>query len=77
MQVFTIVRNHGYFTSEVERSEIGEARVSEYMLLGEWDSDMAVGDHWTDAATGREWRVEDMLFDNGYERRGVVTERGK
>lgn len=47
-----------------------------WQLLGEWDSSMGVGDHWTDPATGAGYRIEELLPFNGYERRGRVVEYG-
>jgi hypothetical protein len=76
-QTFCLVENNGQFRTGVQRTLVGEARVEEYMLLGTFDAEMAKGDHWTDATTGREWKIDDVLSENGYERRGVVIERGK
>lgn len=47
-----------------------------WQLLGEWDAELAVGDHWVDAATGAGYQVDELLPFNGYERRGRVVEYG-
>ena len=54
----------------------GKQREAEFWLLGKYDAAMAVNDTWT-APDGREWLVGDIVRPNGYEVRGLVTERGK
>lgn len=52
----------------------GQERRVTYQLLGEWDSDMEVGDHWEVA--GVRYEVAELLPYNGYERRGRVIQYG-
>lgn len=54
----------------------GKQREAAFWLLGKHDAVMEVNDFWT-APDGREWLVGDIVRDNGYEVRGLVTERGK
>lgn len=54
----------------------GKQRAVDFWLLGEWDANMAVNDHWV-AEDGREWLVGDIVRSNHYETRGLVVERGK
>jgi hypothetical protein len=54
----------------------GKQRKVEFWLLGEWDANMSVNDHWM-AEDGREWVVGDIVRSNQYETRGLVVERGK
>lgn len=46
-----------------------------WQLLGTYDSQMAVGDHWTDAP-GAGYQIQELLPDNGYERRARVVAYG-
>lgn len=54
------------------RAQDGQQRRATFMLLGPWDSLMAVGDHWTDVE-GKRYEITELLPDNGYEKRGMVT----
>jgi len=47
-----------------------------YQLLGDWDAEMAVGDHWTDPASGAGYQIEELMPYNGYERRARVVAYG-
>lgn len=53
----------------------GKQRVAEFWLLGNFDAQMATGDFWV-ADDGRVWELGDVVRDNGYEKRGLVAERG-
>lgn len=44
-------------------------------LLGSYDSEMAVGDHWTDE-NGKRCEIGELLPYNGYERRAQVIRYG-
>lgn len=54
----------------------GKQREASFWLLGKWDAVVGVNDYWI-APDGREWLVGDIVRSNGYEVRGLVTERGK
>ena len=54
----------------------GTQREVDFWLLGEWDADIAVDDHWKNG-DDREWLVGDIVRPNGYETRALVVERGK
>ncbi|QNN98586.1 head-to-tail stopper [Microbacterium phage MortySmith] len=54
----------------------GKQREAEFWLLGPWDAQIEIDDIWT-ATDGRVWQVGDIIRDNGYETRALVTERGK
>lgn len=54
----------------------GKQREASFWLLGCHDADMAINDYWT-AQDGREWLIGDIVRPNGYEVRGLVSERGK
>lgn len=56
------------------RAQDGQQRRATFMLLGSWDAVMAVGDHWT--VNGKRYEITEMLPDNGYEQRGMVTYYG-
>lgn len=58
------------------RSSEGEQRKITYQLLGYWDALWAVGDHWVDTATGARFEIDELLPDNGYERRAKVIRYG-
>jgi hypothetical protein len=57
------------------QSADGRQRRVTYQLLGEWDAEIAVGDHWTNAE-GVRMEVVELLPYNGYERRGRVVQYG-
>jgi hypothetical protein len=52
----------------------GKQRRVRFQLLGAYDSEIAVGDHWIDA--GVRFEVVELLPFNGYERRGQVVQYG-
>lgn len=54
----------------------GKQREAAFWLLGEWNANLAVNDHWM-AEDGREWLVGDIVRSNQYETRGLVVERGR
>jgi hypothetical protein len=74
-QVFTIIESGGI--GGLPRPEItadGVERSVEFQLLGEHTSAIARGDVFSHQ--GKEWEVVDLFFDNGYERRALVSARG-
>lgn len=56
------------------RAQDGQQRRATFMLLGPWDAEMSVGDHWT--VDGKRYEITEVLPDNGYEQRGMVTYYG-
>lgn len=56
------------------RSAMGEERKITHQLLGEYDALMAVGDFWLDG--GARYEIDELLPDNGYERRAKVIRYG-
>lgn len=55
----------------------GTQREVQHQLLGKYNAVMAVNDRWTDPVSGRQWTIVDIAIDNGYEKRGMVIERGR
>jgi hypothetical protein len=58
------------------RAADGVQRRVTYQLLGTWDAAIGMYDTWTDAQ-GIVWEVQDLLPDNGYERRAEVIRYGE
>lgn len=52
----------------------GIERVVEFELLGEWNAEMARGDVFTHQ--GKDWELVEIFYENGYERRALVSGRG-
>jgi hypothetical protein len=57
------------------RSSEGQQRKATHQLLGFDDCEWAVGDYWTDEIGGR-YEIDELLPDNGYERRAKVIRYG-
>jgi hypothetical protein len=75
-QTFRIIELGMQTTPPIITLTDGKQRAVEFWLLGEWNANMAVDDHWL-AEDGREWLVGDIVRSNQYETRGLVVERGK
>jgi hypothetical protein len=75
-QTFRIIELGMHQTPPILTLTDGKQRAVDFWLLGEWDANMAVDDHWL-AEDGREWLVGDIVRSNQYETRGLVVERGK
>lgn len=58
------------------RSSEGEQRKITHQLLGYWDCVMEVGDKWVDVVTGARYEIDELMPDNGYERRAKVIRYG-
>ena len=74
-QTFTLIESGGI--GGLPRPEVtidGVVRVVEFELLGEHDALMARGDTFTHQ--GKEWELVDLFYENGYERRALVSARG-
>ena len=52
----------------------GVERRVEFELVAEWDAQIARADVFV--YQGKEWEVIDLYFDNGYEKRALVSSRG-
>jgi hypothetical protein len=49
----------------------GKVRSITHVLLGRWDADVAIGDHWTDTI-GSTFEVIDVSTPNGYETKALI-----
>ena len=56
------------------RSAQGQERKVTHQLVGTYDSQMAVGDHWIDG--NARFQIDEMLPENDYERRAQVVRYG-
>ncbi len=54
----------------------GVERRYDYVIVGEWDLVIDVGDYWTDDR-GQRWEVLGMIPDNEYERRATASAYGR
>lgn len=73
-QTFTIIEGGG--VGALPRPTVtqdGVERVVEFELLGEHTAELAPRDTFTHQ--GKEWEVIDLFYDNGYERRALVSAR--
>lgn len=48
----------------------------DYVIIGEWDMQIALGDYWTDSR-GERWEVSGLIPDNEYERRATCSSYGR
>lgn len=53
----------------------GVERIISYVIMGEWNSVMAAGDHWT-GADGRKYRIIAVMDGHGYEQKATVEAHG-
>ena len=75
-QVLRIIELGANQSPPILTTQDGKQREAAFWLLGLHDAVMEINDFWT-APDGREWLVGDIVRANGYEVRGLVTERGK
>ena len=75
-QVFKLIMQSPAGSSIEQRTEDGTERQLDYILLGSWDAQVAVGDFWDDEA-GQRFEVKAIVPRNGYETRAVVEAHGK
>jgi hypothetical protein len=75
-QVFKLIMQSPAGGSIEQRTEDGTERQVDFILLGEWDAQVAVGDYWDDEKDQR-WEVKAIVPRNGYETRAVVEAHGK
>lgn len=74
-QVMTIIEQTGLSGQPRPQVTIdGVDRELEFELLAEWDASIQQGDTFTHQ--GRDWEVVGLYYDNGYERRAMVSARG-
>lgn len=75
-QVFKLIMQSPAGGSIEQRTEDGTERQVDFILLGEWDAEIEVGDYWDDEA-GQRWEVVALVPRNGYETRAVVEAHGR
>lgn len=63
-------------TEGVQVTGDGVERRYDYVIVGEWDMIIEVGDHWEDAR-GQRWEVLGLIPDNEYERRATCSAYGR
>lgn len=80
-QTFRIIELGANQSPPIVRLTDGTQREANFWLLGKFDAAIDINDWWeaADPSTGnvRQWLVGDIVRSNGYEVRGLVTERGK
>jgi hypothetical protein len=75
-QVFKLIMQSPAGSSIEQRTEDGTERQVDFVLLGEWNAVIAVGDWWEDGL-GNRWEVRALIPTNNYESRAVVEAHGK
>lgn len=73
MQVFRLIPQ-AETTPPVPLNNGGQERVIDYVLLGPWNADMQIGDHWRNTL-GFLLEIFDVT-SNGYEVKGLVEKHG-
>lgn len=61
------------FTSRPIVTVAGVERVIDYVLLGEWDSDMEVGDHWVEGP--ETYEILSIVAGHGYEKKAFAARK--
>ena len=74
-QTFRIIELGSNQSPPIITLQDGKQRAASFWLLGLWDANVGINDHWT-AADAREWQIGDIVRANGYEMRALVVERG-
>lgn len=75
-QTFRIIELGANTAPPIIQLTDGQQREADFWLLGEHDAVCEINDFWV-AEDGRVWEVGDIVRDNGYEMRALVSERGK
>lgn len=75
-QRFKLIMQSPAGASIEQRTDDGTERRVDYVLLGEWDADVEIGDYWDDV-TGERWEVTSQIPYNNYEKRYNVEAYGK
>lgn len=74
-QIVRLIEPSSITSPRTIKTQNGQERDIEFVILAPFDAPIASGDHWSDS-TG-EWEIHEMMTpENGYERRGVVVRRG-
>lgn len=74
-QTMTIVEQTGIEGQPLPRvTQDGVERVVSFEIVAEWDAQISRGDVFEYQA--KDWEVVDLYFDNGYEKRAMVSARG-
>lgn len=73
-QTFKIIQQGGHFNGITDSGD-GFERQYEFILLGEWDCEMDIGDWWKDP-NGQHWEVSGFIPYNGYERKAGIYSFG-
>lgn len=76
LQTFKLVLQSPAGGTLEQRTEDGTERQADFILLGVWDAQIAIGDWWDDDA-GNRWEVKAIVPRNGYETRAVVEAHGR
>lgn len=74
-QIFKFIQQGSNFTGVIESGD-GRERQYEFIMVGNWDAAIAIGDHWQDA-NGQDWRIGGFIPNNGYEIKAGVYSWGK
>ena len=74
-QTFKLIYQ-GMFESGVAEAQDGTERKYDYIMLGEWNATVHIGDHWMDDAGGS-YTVIGITPYNGYETKATVRYFGK
>jgi hypothetical protein len=74
--VFKLIMQSPAGSAIEQRTEDGTERQVDFVLLGEWNAVIAVGDWWEDGL-GNRWEVRALIPGNNYESRAVVEAHGK
>lgn len=75
-QVMTLIMQSPAGGSIEQHTGDGTERRIDFQLLGAWNSEGDIGDHWQDS-NGQWWEVTAIVPENGYERRYVIESYGK
>lgn len=67
--------NTGAGRAGVVEAGDGRERMFSFVMIGKFDAVIGVGDHWLDIKS-QHWEVEELLPDNGYERKATVRSYG-
>lgn len=74
-QTMTVIEQTGLDGQPVPRATLdGVERAVSFEIVAEWDAAIARRDIFTHQ--GKDWEVIDVYFDNGYEKRVLVSARG-
>lgn len=75
-QLFKLIMVSPSGGSIEQRSDDGTERRIDFVLLGNYDADVQIGDYWHDD-TGQRWEVVSLVPFNGYQVQANVESYGK